>query len=82
MYIVYMYDMYMYTVYVRIHAKAVEHKQKGFFTLVCTHIHVLYNPRSSSHSATLPGMWERTVTIGSAGKTFHATGWKVCADIL
>ena len=28
-------------------------------------------------SATLPGMWERTITVGSAGKTFHATGWKV-----
>nr|XP_015222457.1 PREDICTED: kynurenine--oxoglutarate transaminase 1 isoform X1 [Lepisosteus oculatus] len=27
--------------------------------------------------ATLPGMWERTVTIGSAGKSFSATGWKV-----
>ncbi|KRT78561.1 hypothetical protein AMK59_6684 [Oryctes borbonicus] len=27
--------------------------------------------------ATLPGMWERTVTIGSAGKTFSVTGWKV-----
>lgn len=25
---------------------------------------------------TLPGMWERTVTIGSAGKTFSVTGWK------
>ena len=27
--------------------------------------------------ATLPGMWERTITVGSAGKTFHATGWRV-----
>jgi N-succinyldiaminopimelate aminotransferase len=27
--------------------------------------------------ATLPGMWERTVTIGSAGKSFSFTGWKV-----
>jgi N-succinyldiaminopimelate aminotransferase len=27
--------------------------------------------------ATLPGMWERTVTIGSGGKTFSVTGWKV-----
>nr|XP_019584331.1 PREDICTED: kynurenine--oxoglutarate transaminase 1 isoform X1 [Rhinolophus sinicus] len=27
--------------------------------------------------ATLPGMWERTLTIGSAGKTFSVTGWKV-----
>jgi N-succinyldiaminopimelate aminotransferase len=27
--------------------------------------------------ATLPGMFERTVTISSAGKTFAFTGWKV-----
>jgi N-succinyldiaminopimelate aminotransferase len=27
--------------------------------------------------ATLPGMWERTLTISSAGKTFSFTGWKV-----
>lgn len=27
--------------------------------------------------ATLPGAWERTVTISSAGKTFSLTGWKV-----
>ncbi|VTJ58462.1 Hypothetical predicted protein [Marmota monax] len=27
--------------------------------------------------ASLPGMWARTLTIGSAGKTFSATGWKV-----
>jgi N-succinyldiaminopimelate aminotransferase len=27
--------------------------------------------------ASLPGMWERTVTIGSAGKTFSLTGWKI-----
>uniref|UniRef100_T1IUF5 Aminotransferase class I/classII large domain-containing protein n=1 Tax=Strigamia maritima TaxID=126957 RepID=T1IUF5_STRMM len=27
--------------------------------------------------ATLPGMWERTLTVGSAGKTFSVTGWKL-----
>ncbi|MGH1522674.1 pyridoxal phosphate-dependent aminotransferase [Leifsonia sp. L25] len=27
--------------------------------------------------ATLPGGWERTVTISSGGKTFNTTGWKV-----
>jgi aspartate/methionine/tyrosine aminotransferase len=27
--------------------------------------------------ATLPGMWERTLTVGSTGKTFSMTGWKV-----
>ncbi len=27
--------------------------------------------------ASLPGMWDRTVTLGSAGKTFSVTGWKI-----
>ena len=27
--------------------------------------------------ATLPGAWDRTVTISSGGKTFSTTGWKV-----
>lgn len=40
------------------------------------------HPHLSSDSlwpwaASLPGMWERTLTIGSAGKSFSATGWKV-----
>jgi kynurenine---oxoglutarate transaminase / cysteine-S-conjugate beta-lyase / glutamine---phenylpyruvate transaminase len=29
------------------------------------------------HVASLPGMWNRTITISSAGKTFSATGWQV-----
>lgn len=27
--------------------------------------------------ASLPGMWERTITIGSSGKSFGVTGWKL-----
>lgn len=27
--------------------------------------------------ASLPGMWDRTITVGSAGKTFSVTGWKL-----
>ncbi|KAJ2780999.1 arylformamidase [Coemansia javaensis] len=27
--------------------------------------------------ATLPGMWERTITVGSAGKLLGVTGWRV-----
>lgn len=27
--------------------------------------------------ASLPGMWERTLTLSSSGKTFSNTGWKV-----
>ena len=29
------------------------------------------------HFASLPRMWDRTITISSAGKTFSATGWQV-----
>ncbi len=27
--------------------------------------------------SSLPGAWERTITIGSGGKTFSTTGWKI-----
>ncbi|XP_074647158.1 kynurenine--oxoglutarate transaminase 3-like isoform X2 [Tubulanus polymorphus] len=38
---------------------------------------LVYKGHQHIKIATLPGMWERTLTIGSAGKTFSATGWKV-----
>ena len=34
-------------------------------------------PTGHVRLATLPGMWERTLTLGSAGKTFSVTGWKI-----
>ncbi|WP_353943371.1 pyridoxal phosphate-dependent aminotransferase [Streptomyces sp. HUAS MG91] len=39
--------------------------------------HLTYDGAEHIPLATLPGMRERTVTIGSAGKTFSFTGWKV-----
>ena len=39
--------------------------------------HVLLDGRSFTPIATLPGMAERTIKIGSAGKIFSLTGWKV-----
>jgi N-succinyldiaminopimelate aminotransferase len=39
--------------------------------------HLVYDGRRHVPLCTLPGMWERTVTISSAGKTFSFTGWKV-----
>lgn len=33
--------------------------------------------RGHVHFASLPGMWDRTITISSAGKTFSATGWQI-----
>ncbi|ABK53893.1 succinyldiaminopimelate aminotransferase apoenzyme [Acidothermus cellulolyticus 11B] len=38
--------------------------------------HLVYEGRHIP-IATFPGMWERTVTISSAGKTFAFTGWKI-----
>ncbi|CAB0013724.1 unnamed protein product, partial [Nesidiocoris tenuis] len=37
---------------------------------------MVYEPFKHIRIATLPDMWERTITIGSAGKTFSVTGWK------
>ena len=34
-------------------------------------------PTEHVRIATLPGMWDRTLTLGSAGKTFSVTGWKI-----
>ena len=39
--------------------------------------HVLLDGRRFTPLATLPGMPERTIKIGSAGKIFSLTGWKV-----
>jgi N-succinyldiaminopimelate aminotransferase len=39
--------------------------------------HLWYDGHPHVPIATLPGMAERTVTIGSAGKSFSFTGWKV-----
>ncbi len=39
--------------------------------------HILFDRRQHIPLMTLPGMRERSVRIGSAGKTFSLTGWKV-----
>ncbi|KAM8805320.1 kynurenine--oxoglutarate transaminase 3 [Eudromia elegans] len=38
---------------------------------------LVYKGNKHIKIATLPGMWERTITIGSAGKTYSVTGWKI-----
>jgi aspartate/methionine/tyrosine aminotransferase len=39
--------------------------------------HILLDGQSFTPLATLPGMAERTLKVGSAGKIFSLTGWKV-----
>ncbi len=38
---------------------------------------LVFAPSVHTPIATLPGMWERTLTINSTGKTFSLTGWKI-----
>ncbi len=46
---------------------------------VCDEVyeHLLFDGRQHIPLMTLPGMAERTLRIGSAGKTFSLTGWKI-----
>lgn len=39
--------------------------------------HILYDGLQHTRMATLPGMWEQTVTISGISKTYSATGWRV-----
>lgn len=39
--------------------------------------HLVYDDAVHVPIATMPGMFDRTVTIGSGGKSFSFTGWKV-----
>jgi len=39
--------------------------------------HLTFDDHEHVPFATLPGMFERTVTISSSGKTFSFTGWKI-----
>jgi aspartate/methionine/tyrosine aminotransferase len=38
---------------------------------------IVFSPAVHTSIASLPGMWERTITINSTGKTFSLTGWKI-----
>lgn len=39
--------------------------------------HLVFDDHAHVPIATLPGMWERTLTLSSAGKSWSVTGWKV-----
>ncbi|KJA30054.1 hypothetical protein HYPSUDRAFT_32114 [Hypholoma sublateritium FD-334 SS-4] len=38
---------------------------------------LVFDGKEHVRIANLPGMWDRTVTVGSAGKSFAATGWRI-----
>jgi kynurenine--oxoglutarate transaminase/cysteine-S-conjugate beta-lyase/glutamine--phenylpyruvate transaminase len=39
--------------------------------------HIVLDDEPHVSMATIPGMWDRTLTLSSSGKTFSCTGWKV-----
>ena len=39
--------------------------------------HILYAPNQHVYFATLPGMWERTISCSSLSKTYSITGWRL-----
>ena len=39
--------------------------------------HILYAPHVHTYFATLPGMWERTISCSSLSKTYSVTGWRL-----
>jgi N-succinyldiaminopimelate aminotransferase len=39
--------------------------------------HIVFDGAEHVRLACLPGMWERTLTLSGAGKTFSCTGWRI-----
>ncbi len=39
--------------------------------------HILYAPHVHTYMASLPGMWERTISCSSLSKTYSITGWRL-----
>lgn len=39
--------------------------------------HIVYQPNKHIYFASLPGMWERTISCSSLSKTYSITGWRL-----
>ena len=39
--------------------------------------HIVYAPHKHTYFASLPGMWERTISCSSLSKTYSITGWRL-----
>jgi L-glutamine---4-(methylsulfanyl)-2-oxobutanoate aminotransferase len=39
--------------------------------------HIVFSPHQHTYFASLPGMWNRTITCGSLSKTYSITGWRL-----
>jgi len=54
-------------------------RRKPWITVVMDEVYekLVYDGKDHVRMASLPGMWDRTLTVSSCGKTFSCTGWKI-----
>lgn len=68
------------TVLTRAEMQAVADLARRHDALVVTdevYEHLVFDDAEHVAMASLPGMWERTLTLSSAGKSYSFTGWKI-----
>ena len=67
-------------VFTRAELQIIADLAKKYDTYVITdevYEHILYAPHTHTYFATLPGMWERTISCSSLSKTYSITGWRL-----
>ena len=67
-------------VFTRAELQIIADLAKKYDTYVITdevYEHILYAPHQHTYFATLPGMWERTISCSSLSKTYSITGWRL-----
>ena len=67
-------------VFTRAELRIIADLAKKYDTYVITdevYEHILYAPHEHIYFATLPGMWERTISCSSLSKTYSITGWRL-----
>ena len=71
-------------VFTRTELEAIADLAKKYDAYVITdevYEHIVYAPYTHTYFASLPGMWERTISCSSLSKTYSITGWRLCYTI-
>ncbi len=53
------------------------HEHDAFIITDEVYEHIVYAPHRHVYTAALPGLWDRTLTVGSLSKTYAITGWRL-----
>lgn len=67
-------------VFTRTELEAIADLAKKYDAYVITdevYEHIVYAPYTYTYFASLPGMWERTISCSSLSKTYSITGWRL-----